>query len=174
MRRFSNSTETRLNPILLATFVAVFAMLAAGCSTTPEPVEEPMDSEFRDETPPPPPPVRETNVSNETLSIAPVYFDLDRSTIKKEYEAILRTAASKLRETGRRVTIEGHCDERGSDEYNVALGERRANSVRRYLLDLGVSASQLTTVSYGEARPAVNGTGETVWQLNRRAQFTIR
>ena len=170
MRRISTSTETRLIPILLAALVA----FAVGCSTTPEPVEEPMDSEFRDAapTPPPAPSVRDTSVQNRSISIAPVYFDLDKSTIKSEYQSILQSAASALRDTGASVTIEGHCDERGSEEYNLALGERRANAVRRYLLDLGVSPGQMTTV--GEARPAVNGTGETAWQLNRRAQFTVR
>ena len=87
---------------------------------------------------------------------------------------MLEGAASTLRESGASVTIEGHCDERGSEEYNVALGERRADAVRRYLLDLGVDGSQISVVSYGEARPAVNGTGETAWQLNRRAQFVVR
>jgi peptidoglycan-associated lipoprotein len=172
MRRIFTSTETRLIPILLAALVA----FAVGCSTTPEPVEEPMDSEFRDAapTPPPAPSVRDTSVQSRSISIAPVYFDLDKSTIKSEYQSILQSAAGALRDTGASVTIEGHCDERGSEEYNLALGERRANAVRRYLLDLGVSPGQMTTVSYGEARPAVNGTGETAWQLNRRAQFTVR
>ena len=171
MRQISTSTETRLIPILLAALVA----FAVGCSTTPEPVEEPMDSEFRDAAPTPSrEEVRETTVQNRSISIAPVYFDLDKSTIKSEYQSILQSAAGALRDTGVSVTIEGHCDERGSEEYNLALGERRANAVRRYLLDLGVASSQLTTVSYGEARPAVNGTGETAWQLNRRAQFTVR
>jgi len=171
MRRISTSTDTRLIPILMAALVA----FAVGCSTTPEPVEEPMDSEFRDAAPTPPQTsVRETNVQSRSISISPVYFDLDKSTIKSEYQSILQSAAGALRDTGASVTIEGHCDERGSEEYNLALGERRANAVRRYLLDLGVSPSQMTTVSYGEARPAVNGTGETAWQLNRRAQFTVR
>ena len=72
------------------------------------------------------------------------------------------------------MTIEGHCDERGSEEYNIALGERRAAAVRAYLYNLGVPNEQMTIVSYGEARPAVRGTGETAWQLNRRAQFVVR
>ena len=87
---------------------------------------------------------------------------------------MLQGAADALRESGASVTIEGHCDERGSEEYNVALGERRANAVRSYLYNLGVPNGQMSVVSYGEARPAVNGTGETAWQLNRRAQFVVR
>lgn len=171
MRRIFTSTETRLIPILLAALVA----FAVGCSTTPEPVEEPMDSEFRDAAPTPPrEEVRDTTVQSRSISIAPIYFDFDKSNIRSEYQSILQSASGALRDSGVSVTIEGHTDERGSEEYNLALGERRASAVRRYLLDLGVSPSQLTTVSYGESRPAVNGTGETAWQLNRRAQFTVR
>lgn len=173
MRRLSASSELRLIPILLTALVA----FAAGCASNTEPVEEPqeMGSEFEDAAPAPPPrEVPETNIANRTFNIAPVYFDFDESAIKPEFESILSNAATALRETGRDVVIEGHCDERGSDEYNLALGERRANAVRSYLYNLGVPRSQMSIVSYGEARPAVNGTGETVWQLNRRAEFVIR
>ncbi len=173
MRRISTPTEMRLIPILLTAVLA----FAAGCASTPDTsMEEASDtSEFRDaSTPPPAPVVRDTTVANRSLSISPVYFDLDKSTIKGDYESILEGAATALRQGGASVTIEGHCDESGSDEYNLALGERRARAVRRYLLDLGVASGQITTVSYGEARPAVSGTGETAYQLNRRAQFTVR
>jgi len=173
MRRIFTSTEMRLIPILLAAVLA----FAAGCASTPPPEEEPADtSEFEDasSTPPPTSSMTDTTVSNRTVSIAPVYFDLDESTIKSDYKTILENGATALRETGVSVTIEGHCDERGSDEYNLALGERRAGSVRRYLLDLGVSAEQLSIVSYGEARPVVSGSGETAYQLNRRVEFVIR
>ena len=76
-----------------------------------------------------------------------------------------RTAAGGV------ITIEGHCDERGSEEYNLALGERRASGVKRYLVDLGVPASRLRTVSFGEAKPAVVGHDESAWRYNRRAEF---
>ena len=69
------------------------------------------------------------------------------------------------------MTIEGHCDERGSEEYNLALGERRANAVKRYMVDLGVPSSQLRTVSFGEAKPAVVGHDESAWRYNRRTEF---
>jgi peptidoglycan-associated lipoprotein len=176
MRRFFNSTEMRLIPILL---VAVLAF-ASGCASTPEPVEEPEDtSEFTDQdaaavTPPPSSDMNDTTVSNRNITVPPIYFDLDESRIKSDYELILQNGATALRDSGVSVTIAGHTDERGSYEYNLALGERRAGAVRRYLLDLGVAESQITTVSYGEARPAVSGTGETAWQLNRRAEFTVR
>lgn len=157
------------------------AMIAfvAGCAGNSEPVEEAAPetgSEFRDATPAPPPQpvVEDTTISAANISIAPVYFDLDESVIKPEFESILQSAADALRESGASVTIEGNCDERGSEEYNLALGERRASAVRSYLYNLGVPRGQMTIVSYGEARPAVNGTGETAWQLNRRAEFVIR
>lgn len=184
MRRISTPTAQsgiRVAAMRIASYLTVVALLAfvAGCASNTEPVEEaPADtgSEFNDAAPPPPPrpQVRDTTISARNLTIAPVYFDLDESRIKREFEGILRDAASALRETGASVTIEGHCDERGSEEYNIALGERRANAVRSYLYNLGVPNGQMTVVSYGEARPAVNGTGETAWQLNRRAQFVIR
>ena len=71
------------------------------------------------------------------------------------------------------ITIEGHCDERGTREYNLALGERRANAVRNYLIALGVSGSRLNTISYGKERPAVLGSTESSWSKNRRAVATI-
>lgn len=174
MRRTTPSTA--LNPFMIA-LVALVAF-AVGCASNTEPVEEEVQetgSEFQDAAPTPPQTnVRDTTVSAANITISPVYFDLDESTIKGEFESILQGAAQALRESGASVTIEGHCDERGSEEYNVALGERRANAVRSYLYNLGVPNGQMTVVSYGEARPAVNGTGETAYQLNRRAQFVVR
>ena len=173
IRRISTPTLKRLMPILCSALIA----FAAGCAGNTEPVEEPVDtSEFEEAAPAPPPmpTVVDTTISAANITIPPVYFDLDESTIKAEFEALLQTGAGALRESGASITIEGHCDERGSEEYNVALGERRGNAVRRYLYDLGVPNDQMTVVSYGEARPAVNGSGETAFQLNRRVQFTVR
>ncbi len=170
--RISNSTQKRLIPFLCLAMVAFVAACASNDAPAPEPEPEP---EFNQGPPPPPPaPVQDTRIRAENISISPVYFDFDSSTIKPEFASVLEGAADALRESGASVTIEGHCDERGSDEYNIALGERRAFAVRSYLYNLGVPTSQMSTVSYGEARPAVNGTGETAWQLNRRAQFVIR
>ena len=173
MRRNFTSTEMRLVPILLTGLIA----LVAGCAQNNQPVEEPVDtSEFIAEPPPPPPEtnVSDTNISDVTVDIPPIYFDLDDSSIRSEFEPALEAGAEVLRQSGGSIVIEGHCDERGSDEYNVALGERRANAVRSYLYNLGVPSDQMSAVSYGEARPAVSGTGETAWQLNRRAQITVR
>ena len=172
MIRISTSTQKRLIPFLCLALVA----FVTACASNDAPVEEEPDtSEFTEApTAPSRPEVSDTTISGANISISPVYFDLDSSAIKSEFDDVLEGAASALRESGASVTIEGHCDERGSEEYNVALGERRADAVRRYLLDLGVDGSQISVVSYGEARPAVNGTGETAWQLNRRAQFVVR
>ncbi|HSH83556.1 MAG TPA: peptidoglycan-associated lipoprotein Pal [Guyparkeria sp.] len=99
-----------------------------------------------------------------------VYFGFDEYSVAGEYQGMLRANADFLKENGnRKAVIEGHTDERGSREYNIALGERRANAVRDVLQSYGVSASQIDTVSYGEERPAVEGRGEAVWAKNRRA-----
>ena len=172
MRRTTTFTNKRLIPFLCVALLA----FAAGCVSNDVPVEEPVDTSEFEEAPAPPPQstVSDTAVSNRNLAIAPVYFDLDESTIKPEFESILQSAAGALRDSGASVTIEGHCDARGSDEYNIALGERRANAVRSYLYNLGVPNGQMTVVSFGEARPAVNGSSETAFQLNRRAEFSTR
>jgi peptidoglycan-associated lipoprotein len=176
MTRTTTKTTTLLTKQLIPLLCAALIAFAAGCASNDIPVEEPVDtSEFEEApAPPPQPTVSDTSIANRNLSIAPVYFDLDESSIKPEFESILQSAAGALRDSGASVTIEGHCDERGSDEYNIALGERRANAVRSYLYNLGVPNGQMTVVSFGEARPAVNGAGETAFQLNRRAEFSTR
>lgn len=104
----------------------------------------------------------------------PAYFEYDSSQIGASERGKIEAVADYLRGNPRmRVIIEGHCDERGSAEYNLALGERRALSARAYLIGLGVDANRVQTVSYGEERPAAVGTGESVWRLNRRAEFVI-
>jgi peptidoglycan-associated lipoprotein len=102
-----------------------------------------------------------------------VYFDFDRYEIRPDARSVLSGNAQTIKsnQDWGVITIEGHCDERGSEEYNLALGERRANAVRRYLVDLGVPSSRLRTVSFGEARPAVPGHDESAWRYNRRADF---
>ncbi len=176
MRRVPTSTDMRW----VAIFLAVLLGFAAGCASTPEPVEDPgdvVDSEFDDassQTPVPDTSMQDTQVGKRSFKIAPVYFDFDQSEIRSEFASMLRSAATALKDSDATVVIEGHCDERGSDDYNVALGERRAGAVRKYLYNLGVPMVQMNIVSYGEAQPAVSGTGETVWAMNRRAQFQVR
>ncbi len=98
-----------------------------------------------------------------------VYFDFDRSEIRAEFVSILRAHAEYLNNNRAvNVTIEGHCDERGSREYNIGLGERRANAVMRFLEAEGVDRAQLNSISYGEERPADLGHDEMAWSQNRR------
>ncbi len=109
----------------------------------------------------------------EWAGIAPVFFDFDKSDIRSDAVPTLRGASSKLKEGGMKIVISGHTDNRGSEEYNLALGERRAASVRRYLANLGVAMDQMTIVSYGKLRPAAQGNNEEAWALNRRANFDL-
>ena len=98
-----------------------------------------------------------------------VYFDFDRANISSEYYSVLdQHAAFLVKNSGQSVVIEGHCDSRGTPEYNIALGESRAKSVQTYLLNAGVSPSQISVVSYGEEKPVNNGTSETAFAENRR------
>ncbi len=104
-----------------------------------------------------------------------VYFDYDSYVIKPEFQNLITAHASFLKSnTARRVVIEGHTDERGGREYNLALGQRRAEAVRRALNLLGVADSQVEAVSFGKEKPAVPGSDESAWSQNRRAEIAYR
>jgi peptidoglycan-associated lipoprotein len=106
------------------------------------------------------------------LSTKVVYFDYDSSTISDEDRAIIKAHAGYLSQhPDIKVTLEGNTDERGTREYNIGLGERRANAVKQMMLLMGVSDQQITTVSYGEERPAALGHDESAWHLNRRVEI---
>ena len=99
-----------------------------------------------------------------------IYFDTDKFDIDSEDQAALRQQAQYLQQYPNvRATVEGHADERGTREYNIALGERRANAAKNYLVSLGVGADRVTTVSYGKERPVALGSNEQAWARNRRA-----
>ncbi len=101
-----------------------------------------------------------------------VYFDFDQSELRPEYADLLAQHANRLANNSRlSVRLEGHADERGSREYNIGLGERRAQTVRRMLLIQGASANQISTVSFGEERPAAFGSDEEAYSLNRRVEI---
>jgi peptidoglycan-associated lipoprotein len=103
-----------------------------------------------------------------------IHFEFDKSRLLPEAKEILKEKAEWLSiNRSATVTIEGHCDERGTNEYNLALGDRRAESAKSFLVDLGISASRLTTVTYGEERPLDPGHNEEAWTKNRRAHFVI-
>lgn len=110
--------------------------------------------------------------SNPLLEQTLVYFGYDRAEILPEFKDVLNAHAEYLvANPMSRIVLEGHCDERGSVEYNLALGERRANTVKRYLIVQGASPSQLESVSFGEERPAAIGSNEASWSKNRRAEI---
>src|SRR5215203_2466860 len=99
-----------------------------------------------------------------------VFFDTDMSTIREDGRATLNRQADWLKKyTNYQITVEGHCDERGTREYNLALGERRANAARQYLVAQGIPAARIQTISYGKERPDPVGSDEAAWARNRRA-----
>ena len=155
----------------------------AGATTQPAPVPSvpPAPQRVDDALPVPPQPLSEDNVANRSLDdlnrdspLKPVYFGLDSADL----DDAGRAAASANAEVLKRystwvVTIEGHCDERGTAEYNLALGERRATVVKTYLASLGISPDRMRTVSYGKEFPFNPGHTEDAWAQNRRGHFVI-
>jgi peptidoglycan-associated lipoprotein len=125
---------------------------------------------------PEPPPRNTPNVSMSELfsqNVKTIYFDYDKSDIRPDQVSALQGNAAWLKSnTNVRFTIEGHCDERGSEEYNLALGDRRANTVKEFLVAQGVAANRIMTVSYGEERPVCREMTEECYAKNRRAAFT--
>lgn len=160
-------------------------LLLAGCPRPPEvppdppPVEIPEASDSGMSTgtvqPPAPRVLDPFEDPDNPLSKMVIYFDFDQSTIRAEFVDVVNAHGRYLaRNKDKRVRLEGHADERGSREYNIGLGERRAQSVRRMLKLQGVSDSQIATVSYGEERPAVEGHNESAWARNRRVEIVYR
>jgi peptidoglycan-associated lipoprotein len=117
---------------------------------------------------------REARAARERFLDENIYFEFDKSRLLPESKAVLRVKAEWLKANPEaRAIIEGHCDERGTNEYNLALGDRRAQSAKTYLVDLGIAAERLTCISYGEERPLDPGHDEAAWAKNRRDQFVI-
>ena len=110
--------------------------------------------------------------SNKIAGLTTVYFDYDKSTLSSSSRDALKGNAEWMKNNAKvNVQIEGHTDSRGSIEYNLALGERRANAVKSYMQSLGIPAARLKTISYGKERPLVSGESEDAWSKNRRANF---
>jgi len=132
------------------------------------------------EPPPPPPPAAAPKPTIEQMlsgSVADAYFDYDKSDIREDARTALTKDADALKAIfasfpDATITIEGHCDERGSAEYNLALGDRRATAAKEFLTQLGVSGDKLKTISYGKERPQCTEHDEACWQKNRRAHFS--
>ncbi|MFZ3064703.1 MAG: peptidoglycan-associated lipoprotein Pal [Nitrospirota bacterium] len=109
------------------------------------------------------------------LELKDAFFDFDKSLIRDDAKAPLQNNAEFLRANkNTKIVIEGHCDERGTIEYNIALGQRRAESAKRYLVNLGIDASRISTVSYGKERPFCKEHNEDCYQSNRRAHFIVK
>lgn len=161
----------RLGKSILVTLPALFLFACSSTTentdtgvtdTTTPVVEVPQDTKTPEEL--------AAEANERARQVRTVYFDFDDSTVKTQYQELLKAHAWYLsRNPGVQVTIEGHCDERGTPEYNLALGERRGNSVRDILMSYGVSASQMRIVSYGEEKPANPAHNESAWEENRRA-----
>jgi len=165
-----SSGSGSIAPRALLALVGAIALVSFGCATTEEAAEPPPQpkSEFTQNEPAP---TRPTPTAQSIGKLETVYFDFDKATLREDAREKLRANAKQILAGSGTVTIEGHCDERGSEEYNLALGERRANSVRQYLGNLGVPSSRMRVISYGEAKPAVQGHDESAWRWNRRAGF---
>ena len=156
----------RAKSLLWTSILIALVSFAGACTTKKtEPPAAAAPTEF------PPDNTAPTPIEKPVVGLEPVYFDYDQAVIRDDQRATIGSNANAIKSMGLgKVTVEGHCDERGSDEYNLALGERRANAVKQYLVDSGVSAA-VDTVSYGESRPAVQGSDESAWRMNRRAEF---
>lgn len=147
--------------LILALVMALAASIGCAKKTTVEPVIE------QGESP-------ELRSAVQTISDSRVYFAFNRYNIESQYDDILSRDAQILKQyPSIQVRIEGNCDDRGTQEYNLALGERRARAVYDYFVAQGVNPGQLEMISYGKENPAVLGTGEAVWAKNRRDDFRV-
>lgn len=165
------------------------ATVLVGCGRRPEPEQpapEPAPQPASEPAPPPPPPAPSDDAERMAREAAErtrmlrtelaemIHFDFDKADIRPADQATLdRKAAILAANPGLKLRIAGHCDERGSDEYNLALGNRRAAAAKRYLIGKGIEDARLEVVSYGEERPLDPGHNEEAWAKNRRDEFEI-
>jgi len=159
--------------VVLPALVCVSLLTLSGCGT-----KKATDAEMKSDTAAP-----EESLDSKAMGISegrtsapmlPVYFDFDASEIRADQESRMQVNADFLsQKSGVNIRIEGNCDPRGTNEYNMALGERRALAAKKYLMNLGVAESRLSTVSYGEERILLQGQDELSWAQNRRDDFVI-
>jgi peptidoglycan-associated lipoprotein len=179
------NTEVRWMPryrwlVLLLALVLILPSCAKKETVPVEDVEEPIEEEI----PPPPPPLEELEEEEpvdieeeemEPLVLDDIFFDFDKYDIKAEYKGVLSKNAELISGyPDAMILIEGHCDERGTNEYNLALGEKRAKVVMEFYTAYGVPGDRLSIVSYGEERPFAFGHSEEAWAKNRRAHMVIQ
>ncbi|HEX7876398.1 MAG TPA: peptidoglycan-associated lipoprotein Pal [Sphingobium sp.] len=158
-------------PLLIA--VSVLALAACG-KKAPKDLPPPPAGDTSAQTGAPTTPTGPTKGSQEdfvaSVSSDRIFFDTDQYDVDAQDQQTLQSQAAWLQQNANvRVTIEGHADERGTRDYNIALGERRANAAKNYLASLGIDPSRINTVSYGKERPAALGSDESAWAQNRRA-----
>lgn len=146
------------------------------CWEAKQPKPAPLPAEAPPPAPPPAAPAEQAPVPREeALKFENVHFDFDKSNIREDAKPILQAVAAYLKKNkDAKILVEGHCDERGTSEYNMALGDRRAHSVKKYLTALGVEPGRLSTISYGKERPLDPGHDEGAWAKNRRAVFVLQ
>jgi peptidoglycan-associated lipoprotein len=150
--------------------VAIALAAAAACTKTPPPASTSSTGFGSESTTP-----RASGAGGDSSMFRTIYFDFDSSALRADAREGLQANAAYLKSNGSvAVVIEGNTDERGSSEYNLALGKRRAEAAYKYLIDLGIDASRLSTVSFGEEKPAVEGHNELAWAKNRRDDFKAR
>jgi peptidoglycan-associated lipoprotein len=153
--------------------VAVLLVGGVGCATAKKQVQMPIEDTSLAQNSAPATKEAPARADGER-SLKTVYFGYNSDAIDSEYTDNMDTLAKTLQaDPSAKVLIEGHCDERGGTEFNLALGERRAVTVKKHLVRYGISDKQLNVISYGEERPALTGTGEGVWAKNRRAEFSL-
>ncbi|MFH1714652.1 MAG: peptidoglycan-associated lipoprotein Pal [Elusimicrobiota bacterium] len=154
--------------VLFAMLVSIFLF---GCSKSPIKDELDVVNDIKDSGNLSEPSIRDTDF-DATNSLNTIYFEYDQASLSDSARNILGNNADWLKENNKGVVlVEGHTDERGTTEYNLALGQKRATAVRNYLIYLGIEADRIATISYGEEKPALSGFGESVWVKNRRVEF---
>ena len=152
----------------------VIAMGAIGCQSKPKPTTETTktDSEWKEQ---PTTPRESSTGMSKKLDLTTIYFDFDKSDIRETDKPRLQAISDFLKAYPEaKIQIAGNCDERGTVEYNLALGERRANAAKQYLTGLGTPDGLMSTISYGKERPKVQGHDEESWLANRNCQFTLK
>jgi peptidoglycan-associated lipoprotein len=117
---------------------------------------------------------KSTKTAGGAAGLQKIHFDFDKYNIKSEYEGTLKSNADWLQKNKKSVVVEGYCDERGTAEYNIALGDRRAKSAKGYMKNLGVNADKMSTISYGKEKPIATCHNESCWSQNRRAEFIAK
>lgn len=167
--------------LVLVLSLAAMMMFAACAKDETTPVGEIEPAEEVAPPPPPPPPIEEEEPQEvmeedvEPVVLADVFFDFDKYNIKDRYRDVLAQNADMLMENPDvSLLIEGHCDERGTNEYNLALGEKRAKAVMDFYIAYGIDADRLSMISYGEERPFALGHNEEAWAKNRRAHMVVK